>query len=390
MRSAFLQVFIVVAIVFGLPASPVADERETKKEARRLFIRGRWLMEEQDLDAAARTLEQSVETVATKNNLYQLGLCYRALHRYKEAVALFDRALREFSGRLGQETKEKIDQQLAEINAAVARLTVTVNLDGAEVALNGRAAGVSPLEEILVDPGVYSVVVSLDGYNAITEQVTLAAAETRVLSFDLEITKARLVIRTIQPGAEVTLDGDRLGVTPLDPVMLLEGAYSVAVRRAGFKTIEQRVELTAGRERVLRFELEPDIPAPEPPPPSVDTAPARQEKPRSLVFWSGLAGTVVMAGASGAMWAITAKKVSEYKGIIHRMDDEWTSVDYDLARGLSDDIPKLNKVAIGLSAGTGACVALMIGGLFIKADDEAPGSNRVTLSPSPGGITLSF
>ena len=75
---------------------------------------------------------------------------------------------------------------------------------------------------------------------------------------------------------------------------------------------------------------------------------------------------------------------------INRMESEWTMADFNVARELHGDIPKLNKVAIGMTAATGACLALMIGGLFIDTDDETPEPATATVSPTPGGVTVSF
>ncbi len=57
----------------------------------------------------------------------------------------------------------------------------------------------------------------------------------------------RLLVRSTPSGAEVFLNGDRRGVSPLAMRDLPLGAYAVRVARAGFEPAEQRVVLEAGR-----------------------------------------------------------------------------------------------------------------------------------------------
>ncbi len=57
----------------------------------------------------------------------------------------------------------------------------------------------------------------------------------------------RLLVRSTPSGAEVFLNGERRGVSPLAMRDLPLGAYAVRVARAGFEPAEQRVVLEAGR-----------------------------------------------------------------------------------------------------------------------------------------------
>ena len=66
----------------------------------------------------------------------------------------------------------------------------------------------------------------------------------------------RLLVRSNPSGAEVFVNGERRGVTPLTLRDLPLGAYAVRVTRAGFAAAEQRVTLDAGRpSRALEVAL---------------------------------------------------------------------------------------------------------------------------------------
>ena len=61
------------------------------------------------------------------------------------------------------------------------------------------------------------------------------------------VAAGRLLVRSSPGGAEVFVNGERRGVTPLALRDLPYGAYAVRVVRAGFAPIEQRVAIDAGR-----------------------------------------------------------------------------------------------------------------------------------------------
>lgn len=61
------------------------------------------------------------------------------------------------------------------------------------------------------------------------------------------VATGRLLVRSSPGGAEVFVNGERRGVTPLALRDLPFGAYTVRVVRAGFTPVEQRVAIDAGR-----------------------------------------------------------------------------------------------------------------------------------------------
>ena len=57
----------------------------------------------------------------------------------------------------------------------------------------------------------------------------------------------RLLIRSVPAGADVAIDGERRGVTPLTLREVTLGTRRVTVSRDGYAPVEQRVALTAAR-----------------------------------------------------------------------------------------------------------------------------------------------
>jgi hypothetical protein len=55
-----------------------------------------------------------------------------------------------------------------------------------------------------------------------------------------------------RPWGEVSVDGRRLGETPLDAIPLAPGAHTLSIRHPAYEPIERKVEIRSGQtERVL-------------------------------------------------------------------------------------------------------------------------------------------
>jgi hypothetical protein len=137
-------------------------------------------------------------------------------------------------------------------------------------------------------------------------------AEAEVLIRDLELVVSRLVIEVRgDPGLRVTIDGDEVGVTPLEePIAVEPGVHQVAAFRGDQRYAERQVAAARGKRIEVVI-----APAPEVPPPSVLADRIRGDAPRSTDpittapptsskpvyarwwFWTGL-GAVVAGGVA--------------------------------------------------------------------------------------------
>jgi hypothetical protein len=65
----------------------------------------------------------------------------------------------------------------------------------------------------------------------------------------------QLLVRTEPAGAGVTVDGARMGVTPLGPLALPAGEHVVRVEASGFRRVEERVTIAPGQAETLLIPL---------------------------------------------------------------------------------------------------------------------------------------
>ncbi len=80
-----------------------------------------------------------------------------------------------------------------------------------------------------------------------------------------------LILTTTIRGAEVLLDGEPLGRTPLRPRALAPGRYALTVRGEGLPTIETAAEIQAGRNTVIEIRRRSPFPHVAPAEPRAQT-----------------------------------------------------------------------------------------------------------------------
>ena len=120
-------------------------------------------------------------------------------------------------------------------------------------------------------------------------------------------TTGRVLVRSTPSGAEVFVNGERRGVTPLALRDLAFGTYAVRVVRAGFTPFEQRVAIDAGRPaRSLELTLTRAAAAAAAP----AAVPSEAAAPGSLLVESRPAGArVTLDGAAVGVTPVTLPNV---------------------------------------------------------------------------------
>jgi len=125
----------------------------------------------------------------------------------------------------------------------------------AEVLIEGKRVGSVPLGKLPWPAGNFRLTVrSAQHHYQITRAITVQA--DRDLELKLAPKKGQLRI-LVRPWAVVTVDGRRLGTTPLPTIPLLEGSHQVELENSklGVKR-SMRVTVKAGKEEVVKVYLE--------------------------------------------------------------------------------------------------------------------------------------
>jgi hypothetical protein len=145
-------------------------------------------------------------------------------------------------------------------SAALGKLLVKSTPSGAQVRVDGRARGKTPLILRELPLKVVRITIEHGGFHAEEQRVALSAAKPTV-TVDAKLTPlappapvattGSLVIESRPAGARAFLDGQDIGTTPLSLPDVAPGAHRVRIEMAGFSPWVTMAEIKAGvRSRV--------------------------------------------------------------------------------------------------------------------------------------------
>ncbi|MBM4321280.1 MAG: PEGA domain-containing protein [Deltaproteobacteria bacterium] len=103
---------------------------------------------------------------------------------------------------------------------------------GALISLAGKEHGVTPLTLPQLPPGRHRLRLILDGHSPVEQEVVLAPGEQKIIHLTL-VRTARLDLISRPSGADVRLDGQPLGRTPLSLPLLGAGAHRLELSLPG-------------------------------------------------------------------------------------------------------------------------------------------------------------
>lgn len=122
-------------------------------------------------------------------------------------------------------------------------------LDGVRARLDGRDIGELPLESLEVEPGEYRLTLESDRYLPREESIEVEG-RLREQSFEMSLQPAWADIRfaTDPPGADVLVDGEVIGQTPLT-TSVMQGERQLTLKKSGYKAVEETLSVEAGEDR---------------------------------------------------------------------------------------------------------------------------------------------
>ena len=156
----------------------------------------------------------------------------------------------------------------------VATVGVAITPEPEAVSLRGAWPALRVGSRFLALPGRYSLSAFKSGYRPIETTVEVSGESGQALTQTMRLLPGRLTVDTGDlSGAEVAMDGARVGTTPLKAFEAESGVREVAVRAAGYEEFRVKVAIEGrGIEQRIVAALSPlpsprPLPAPPPPPP---------------------------------------------------------------------------------------------------------------------------
>ena len=116
---------------------------------------------------------------------------------------------------------------------------------------------IAPLADIDVEPGTHEISITRERYLPATQTIDIEGRRQQQ-AFELTLAPAWATVSftTTPVGAELFVDGESAGTTPLN-AEILQGRREVTLKLAGHKAWQERLDLDAGTSLIIpRVELD--------------------------------------------------------------------------------------------------------------------------------------
>lgn len=170
-------------------APTTAPTEDKMAEARQRYNRGLQLYSEANYDAARVEFERAYQLAPSYKILYNIGLAYEQLGDYVQALTILERYLQQGGNEITDERRNEVIKELAQLKPRIARVTLRVSVDKAEVFVDDTCSvdarttftNCGPLEGdnrvVLMNPGRRRITVRRDGYYPENTVITVAGSD---------------------------------------------------------------------------------------------------------------------------------------------------------------------------------------------------------------------
>jgi hypothetical protein len=253
------------AFVFGLAlmgclvAPPARASDDAIERAKDRFRRGVILFNANDLERALQLFLESRAAFPSVQNTSNAAICLDKLGRHDEALELYEQLLTEFPSGVPVDESRAVASAMEALRKRVGSVWLSADVAGASVVIDGRARGTLPLVvPIRVLPGRRLVRVIKDGY--ITHEASLDVAPAGEAKLEVRLRPLAdaglLRIEDPSPGAELFIDGARVGVTPWEGT-LGPGRHVVWITKGDEGTAPKEVVVVQGQKAVVAMAAKP-------------------------------------------------------------------------------------------------------------------------------------
>ncbi len=276
----------ILALAYCLVgATGFAQTPSERVEARERFDRALKLFNSGDDGGALAEFERAYAIVPHPLVLFNIAGVYAAMGRAVEATEAYDKLLSD-PGTLAAAQVSEAKTRRAEQAARIAQIDVKANVEGASIEIDGVERAKSPSGPIRVTSGTHRVVVIAPGHSPARKEVSVAGGRSASVAVTLQPLDGRLgriAIQSDVPDMEVFVDGVASGKTPLlGSVPAAPGQHQIELRRPGYRTEKQTVQLGDGASIDLKF-----APVPDPAQPARGALAMRLAESEAVVFLNG-------------------------------------------------------------------------------------------------------
>jgi hypothetical protein len=169
-------------------AHAAGEEADSKAVAKAKLVEGSELLKQGEYTTALARFQEAYDLVHSPKIQYNFGLAYMGLGRKADAIEAFEKFLNEALD-ASPDLRANAERHRSTLGQETGSLIVTCDVDGAEISVDGRSRGVTPLQAaIRLDPGPHQLVVEKVGTPPFAEKFALEAG--RRMTVEAHLAKA--------------------------------------------------------------------------------------------------------------------------------------------------------------------------------------------------------
>jgi hypothetical protein len=263
---AWVTAAVLVSLVGGLPsvahaqrpahARPLAQSLPA--DAKRDYDAGKMLFDDGDYATALLKYQAAYDATHDARLLWDVAVCEKSLRHYATTLATLSRYLAEGGDQLSAGDRRDAQELSRAIAPFTSAQTLNVSEEGAEVWIDGRLVGRSPLPApVVLDLGTRHVRIVKDGFRPWSLDMPVGGSAPTTVAALLEKLAGHLDL-TLPSDGTVTIDGHDAGRGPTVSVDLPAGPHAVRVSAPNLRPVVTDVIVEDGRTRALDLKLEPE------------------------------------------------------------------------------------------------------------------------------------
>jgi CRISPR/Cas system-associated exonuclease Cas4 (RecB family) len=225
------------------PATPANDVASA--DAKRHFEAGVKLYAERVYASALAEFEESYRLAGKAVALKNVAQCHRDLKQFAEALDTYRQLLTLHVTDLKPKDRADVEKSVEELAKVVGTIEILAEPIGAEVSIDGKVLGVTPLKPVHVDVGNHEIKITKAGYQPFAKSVTLVAEQRAAVStaLVLEVTTGHVVVA--EPGGlavKVLVDEKEVGSAPWEGD-LAPGTHTIQLVGDGLASEKRSVDV---------------------------------------------------------------------------------------------------------------------------------------------------
>jgi hypothetical protein len=186
--------WLVILCAFFIATSAFAQgqprsQKQKIEEATPHFQKAVELYDENDFSNALIEFKRTYEISQDYHVLFNMAQTYYELQNYAGALDAFQRYLTEGGAAVARDRRAYVEKEIQKLKGRVARVTVTVNLPGADIAVDDEKVGTSPLASpLVVSQGKRKVSATIAGKPEASQTIEVAGGDSTAVTLQIETT----------------------------------------------------------------------------------------------------------------------------------------------------------------------------------------------------------